>query len=270
MNDSTFDGPKHRYIALGASNVRRGFTQFVAVAERLAGGPAEILTAMGHGRSYGAWSSIPGRALPGIARCGLWDYLAGLPPAPTTALVTDVGNDLLYGVTPAALLAWVRKCVTRLRDAEARIVMTELPLGSLEKLGPRRYQFFRTALFPRCRITLNEMTRRALEVNEGVRALAQEYGAAIEPLPADWYGIDPIHVRRKKIFSVWKKFLLASGSDFALPTEAVTNTNRVSLKWKSHVALQLAAPADRRVLGFHQRHEQPCCRLASGTTVACF
>ena len=55
-----------------------------------------------------------GRELPGITTCGLWDALAARPPARTAALVTDVGNDLLYGAPVAAILDWVAECLDRL------------------------------------------------------------------------------------------------------------------------------------------------------------
>ena len=53
------------------------------------------------------------RELPGIVECGLWDALAQRPPAPTVALLTDIGNDLLYDVPVPQIVSWVETCLDR-------------------------------------------------------------------------------------------------------------------------------------------------------------
>ena len=68
------------------------------------------------------------RTLPGILQSGLWRTLASLPPARTRGLVTDVGNDIIYGFPPARILEWVEETVERLQEFTPDIVLTELPL----------------------------------------------------------------------------------------------------------------------------------------------
>src|SRR5579872_6971938 len=85
-----------RVILLGASNVANGFPTIVATAGRLLGAPLDVLGAFGHGRSYAMRMGILWHELPGIRECGMWPVLEARPPAPTFALLTDVGNDLLY------------------------------------------------------------------------------------------------------------------------------------------------------------------------------
>src|SRR5947207_14876376 len=86
-----------RVVALGASNLTRGLRIVVSTARQTWGPDIEIFGALGHGRSYGADSRVFVRRLPGILQSGLWRDLAARPPVPTRALVTDVGNDILYG-----------------------------------------------------------------------------------------------------------------------------------------------------------------------------
>src|SRR3990172_7889601 len=100
-----------RVILLGASNLTRAISTVVETAWLGIGGPLEILAALGHGRSYGMNSSVLGRVLPGIVPCGLWPALALLPQAPTFALVTDIGNDLGYGVSAGQIMHWVETCL---------------------------------------------------------------------------------------------------------------------------------------------------------------
>ena len=53
-------------------------------------------------------------------------------PLPTAALVTDIGNDLLYGVPVEQLLEWVEGCLDRLADVGAKTIVTQLPVDSVE------------------------------------------------------------------------------------------------------------------------------------------
>jgi len=73
------------------------------------------VAALGHGRSYGAHSKFVVRTLPGILQSGLWRHLESLSTVPTRALVTDIGNDILYGFSAEQTLAWTARpwCVCR-------------------------------------------------------------------------------------------------------------------------------------------------------------
>ena len=235
----------------------------MATARSLTGGPVEMHFAMGHGRSYGAWSSVPGRSLPGITQCELWAALPGLTPAPTVALITDVGNDLLYNVEPHSLVDWVSDCCDQLAAVGAEIVLTELPIANLSTLGSTRYQLFRTVWFPRCRLSLAEMSQRAKNVNEGLHRIAQRPEVTIKPLLAEWYGFDPIHIRVPQYFVAWKK-ILEDAQSCAMPTAV----QRVSLL--KRYELFVATPAHRKLLGISRRRKQPSCTLSDGTSISFF
>src|SRR5438552_19189250 len=86
-----------RVILLGASNLTRSFPTVVATVRQTWSEPVEIMAAMGHGRSYGEDSSFLGRKISGIFPCALWQDLQNRSRLPAVALLTDVGNDLLYG-----------------------------------------------------------------------------------------------------------------------------------------------------------------------------
>src|SRR5262249_48210012 len=119
-----------RVIALGASNLTRGLPALVSTARELGGARGRGVAAPGPGRSYGARSRVLARSLPGILHSGLWTRLESLPAVPARGLITDVGNDILYGSPPEEVLAWVEECVSRLRRYTTDIVLTGLPLDS--------------------------------------------------------------------------------------------------------------------------------------------
>jgi hypothetical protein len=194
-------------VALGASNLTRGFQALVSGARERWGSDVEVLAALGHGRSYGSESRVLVRTLPGILQSGLWAELDRLPPAPTLGLITDVGNDILYGATAPRILSWVAECAERLQRHTREVVLTDLPLASVRRLSPARFVLFRTILFPRSRLTLAETIDIAEAVVAGIEALAVERHLRFFRLRSDWYGFDPIHIRPRHWRAAFQQML---------------------------------------------------------------
>ena len=196
-----------RVVAVGASNLTRGFSTIVATARAAWGPDVEVLAALGHGRSYGGPSTFLVRGLPGILQSGLWRELDAHPPRPTRALVTDVGNDIMYGYPPAQILEWVDECVARLLPFTQEVVVTGLPHAAVAGLPAGRYLLFRSLFFPRCRLTLDETMRVAADVDGGLQAIAASRGVSFLRLKQEWYGLDPIHIRPRMWNAAWQEIL---------------------------------------------------------------
>ena len=244
-----------RVVLLGASNLKIGFPR---VLECLPG-PVEILAALGHGRSYGMWSRLAWvRLLPGIVQCGLWEELERRPRLPTVGLITDVGNDLLYGAPVPTIAGWVGTCLERLARQEAEIIIGLLPLATLEKVSAFRYHLVRQILFPGRRAApWGAVLDSARELNEMLRGLGLKHGARlVEPSPS-WYGIDPIHVRRSMRSQAWNQML----EHPLLPQEGIVAGGG---------RLPLFGSAELRLFGATLRNPQPVCRFKDGSTVALY
>lgn len=199
--------PLRRAILLGASNLTIGFRSVVDISRELLGGPLDIHTALGHGRSYGLFSKVFIRGLPSILECGIWERWKNLEPLPTTALITDVGVDLFYNADAATTLDWVREVVTRLRPRCERIVMTLLPVNNAERLAEWEFTTFRRLFFSGCRLGFSEMTDRAHALNDGLRKVASEFALELIAQPPTWYGWDPIHYKKSARSVAWRTIL---------------------------------------------------------------
>jgi hypothetical protein len=196
-----------RVIALGASNLTRGFHTIVSAARAEWGAGVQVVGAMGHGRSYGAPSRFVFRVLPGILESDLWRELEAMPPAVTRGLVTDVGNDLLYGFSSDQTLAWIEQALDRLQRYTDDIVVTGLPVGNIKRLSNARFLLFRTAFFPYNRLSLREVADAAARVDDGIARLASARGLRHVRLDPDWYGFDPIHIRPPLWREAWNRIL---------------------------------------------------------------
>jgi hypothetical protein len=244
-----------RVVALGASNLTRGFRAVVSAARAAWGPEVQVLAALGHGRSYGAQSRVIVRTLPGILESGLWRRLESLPELPTRALVADVGNDILYGASAEQILAWVEEALRRLQRVTRDIILTDLPLVSIRRLSQARFLFFRSILFPSCRLSLDQVLEIAECVNAGLVDLSTARGVRLFRLNPAWYGLDPIHVRPSLSRSVWREILDARSA------ASKSSSLREGLK------IFLMPPERRWILGVEQFTPQTGVALPSGGRV---
>jgi hypothetical protein len=206
-------------VVLGASNVSRGLARLAAVARARQPGPVDLFVAAGHGRSYGANSRVLMRRLPSILWSGLWravDREAVGDGRPLQALVTDIGNDLLYGFSVEQVAEWVRESMARLSGRGATIAVTRLPLASVARVGPLRYRALRTLYVPGCPLSLDALKDAVTRLDAKVVAAAAEHGATVLDQPGEWYGLDAMHVRRGCLDTLWHRACDAWGCGPAL------------------------------------------------------
>lgn len=200
-----------RVVAVGASNLTRGFQTVVATAREVWGADIEVLAALGHGRSYASSSTFLVRTLPGILHSGLWRELESRPSIPTRALITDVGNDIMFGSPPAQIVSWVDECAARLQRHGQDIVVTSLPPASGSGLPPGMFLLFRSLFFPWCRMSFEQTMDAARQVDAGLEALTVARGIRFCRLKPEWYGVDPIHIRPGMWRLAWQEILGGGG-----------------------------------------------------------
>jgi hypothetical protein len=252
-------------VALGASNLSRGLARFTAGMRGRLGAPT-MLVAAGHGRSYGASSRVAWRRLPSIRRCGLWRALDRLDPddreRQSLALVTDIGNDLLYGFSAAQTAGWVRECLARLADRGSRVAVTALPLASVARAGPLRYRLLRTIYVPGCPLSLPALQTAAADLDSAVRAAAVEFDAYLIEQPGDWYGLDSLHVRRRRLDTLWDRTCQAWG----LP-ESCGGMRRSFSEW---ARIGSRAAEVRSLAGEIRLTPQPVVRWRDGSSLSLY
>ena len=253
--------PSRRVVLLGASNLTRGIATVLETARSVWGRPLDVLAALGHGRSYGMRSTVLGRTLPSTLNCGLWDALAQRPAVPTAALITDIGNDLLYEAPVERIVDWVGQCLDRLLAIGARVAISRLPVANIAALSELRFRLLRRAMFPLGRLDFATISARACELDQRIVELARTRGVGLVEQQTLWYGWDPIHIRRRYWASAWGQML-------APWTVAESMAEPARASFFDELYLRLLAPQERRWLGIAQRRRQPCGGLRDGTLVS--
>lgn len=245
---------KIRVILLGASNVQLSMPLLMENIQRLIPEKAtqlELWTAIGHGRSYGRWSRVLFRELPGIVPCALWEDLRNstFVPDQTYALVTDIGNDIPFHVPPADIVGWVTEVLRQLQEQRAKTIITGLPMGPVRGMYRWRYQILRSIFFPASRLSHGEVCDRMDAVNAQIQEVGAQFGATyIEPL-AEWYGVDPIHPRISRRAVAWAHLL--SGWNL-FPNSPFFPASRLASQ-----RVRRCLPKERRMFGHTQYANQP-------------
>lgn len=248
-----------RFVVIGASNVSHSFAELVALVRAAHDAPLEIVAAHGHGRSWVSSSRVLFvRELPSIAGSGLWRVLHEREASQTTALLTDIGNDLAYGFGAERSAEAIERGLDALLALRARIVVTRLPLASLAHLGRVRFAVAKLLLFPGRDIDLERVRDDALALDARLVEFARMRGIELVTPPLEWYGFDPIHIRRAQRTAAFRTMLAPLFGEIrarSFPSDDAARVRR-------------ARPAERRLFGRDQRHEQPGVRCSDGTTVS--
>lgn len=254
----------NRFVLLGASNLTVSLRLVIQLLQRRIGGPSDVLVAAGHGRSYGEFSQVMFRELPGITSSGLWKRLELANVRPTFALLTDIGNDIPYGYTPEQILGWVSWCVSRLQRQSVHIVMTNVPIASIKSISDWRYKMLRSVLFPRCQLSRREVVERASVVHHGlVEMAASKHFELLEP-SSDWFGADAIHVHYWKRKAFYQRITEQFSSSNGMQCLVTGNEPWFSM-WKQRPHF-----AYKKVLGRERRNQQPSGQLADGTIISMY
>lgn len=255
------DAERPLVVVTGASNVALALPHVVsAFAERVRR-PFDLVLAHGHGRSYGVRSRFLARELPPILECGLWPALERARGRPLVAVLSDVGNDIVYGSPPELVARWAGETRARFLALGARVALVGVPRARLERVTPLGFLVLRSVFFPRHAITHAAARAGALDLDVRLAELGR--GAPYVVPPAAWYGLDPIHVRRGARRAAWSTIAAA-----ALPAPPGDGRDAAPLTRAERRALARMCAERRTLFGRAEEHAQPAVRLADGSTVA--
>ncbi len=144
-----------------------------------------------------------GLRFPGVVHCGLFSALEeakrSTRSADVLALLTDLGNDLIYGAGVATLSQWIRECVARLRNLGATAAITALPIAGITTLPSWRYQILRPILYPRHTVVQNDLNRSILALQKALEAIETEQQIILLPTEPEWYTFDRFHLRPRAL-----------------------------------------------------------------------
>ena len=216
----------HRVVALlGASNLTKALPSALPALIVRQGDDDSLAIFVGHGpgRSYGLSLEQPHGVIawkwPGHRESGLLsslsDHVNEHQPESVHVLMTDIGNDIPYGVPVDTLAGWVGSLTHDFRKLDARIAITSLPVESVLGLPAWQFNIIRPIMFPSHPISRAQAFDRVRRVQFLIEQTGENTGSLVLPTQASWYGLDHFHVQRKmhfQVFDAWIECLLGCAS----------------------------------------------------------
>jgi hypothetical protein len=185
-------------VMVGASNLTISLPVAIKLIMDFIEGPKSIFVAHGPGRSYLKRAGLPMFRFQGISICPLFDNLEtatnNIAQAKIYALVTDIGDDLLYNQKPKNIAKGVEKVLNRLNNLGAEIAVTPPPMVSINNLSQKRYYFLRSFYYPFCHISYSEIMVNVSLLTNLINELCFKYKVKLLNQNPNWYGFDRIHL----------------------------------------------------------------------------
>ena len=240
---------RQRVVLLGASNVAISWKPLLQILASGFDNSLDIHTAHGMGRSYISSSHFAWRRLPGIMESSLWDHLSASPnQSSTKVLLTDLGNDLVYGRSAEDVYAVAKQCIARLLDHDPNcdIVVTRPPVDSVLDVSAWKYQAIRRLLFPKCSLSLPQVKSVTVELDDLMTQIEDSFEITLIRPERSWYGFDPIHIRRERRGEVFAGYF-ENWSSWSHRKQSV-----------AQLPVTRPVPAVRYLFGKQRSTDQPC------------
>ncbi|MDH3256058.1 MAG: hypothetical protein OEM27_00400 [Nitrospinota bacterium] len=192
-------------VLLGASNLSRGcfaFARHMKVC--LYPRKVDVLIASGPGRAYCASGGLLNVVYPPIDSSDIFEMARNKSESgfQVVALVTDIGNDIMYGVPTEKLIETLQQVFSRLQSMKAEIFYTTLPFAFEKGVHPVWFYILRSVLLPFSRVSYDEAVMGITQVNQFLRESAGQQGHLISDMDR-YLGFDEIHYGWLRAHSAW-------------------------------------------------------------------
>jgi hypothetical protein len=202
-------------VLLGASNMARGYGALTSYMRKQVS-PIRFLNAFGPGRGYAVSGGVLNVTYPPIKDSGVF-AAAHIPNSRCVlALVTDIGNDIMYGVAVDAIIAALQAVFERLQMLGARIFVTPIPQHLEADIGEAMFLLLRLLSYPRSRVQRGDVLAAIRTINAFLRESASDRITLITGLGL-YCGVDRIHYDVFTGHEAWRRVAQTMLADLGFP-----------------------------------------------------
>ena len=176
------------------------------LSECLEKNKTEFLNALGPGRGFCARGGIFNITYSPIQDCQIIESgeKKSKEALRTVVLITDIGNDLLYGVSADTLIASLDIMIDEILKWDADIFLTSIHVNLKKDVSPTIFLVLRSLLYPSSKVNYEEMDLSIFKVNDYLeeKVRKNETIHLITGLEA-FAGLDKIHYSLFKTHAAW-------------------------------------------------------------------
>jgi hypothetical protein len=200
--------PKIHFILLGASNLARarfGLNQYL---ENSFSNSISTSIASGPGRAYCVSGGIFGLNYPPLKTSKIIN--AGREESSnysqTIALISDIGNDIMYGVPIQKLIQDLEKSIRDLSDFCSHVFTVPIPCKKIENLSHWQINALKRFLFPTCQLSPGQIISSIQTVNQLLSEINTPKFTLLKTMD-DCIGWDRAHYDLSKMHIAWNKII---------------------------------------------------------------
>ncbi len=168
----------------------------------------EFLNAMGPGRGLCARGGMFNFTYSPVQDCKIIESAEkkAKKSLRTAVLITDIGNDLMYGVSSDTLIESLDGMIGRMLKWEAEIFLTSIHVDLKKDVSPTTFLILRFLFYPSSKVTYEETDLFVSKINEYLeeKARKNEKVHLITGMEA-FAGSDKIHYSLLKTHAAWSK-----------------------------------------------------------------
>ena len=205
------------FVLLGASNLARGYSALTRhISKNISA--VEFLNALGPGRGYCARGGLLNFTYSPIGGCSVMKVakVYGERGFRITVLLTDIGNDIMYGVPESSLIASLDTLIEKSLQMNAEVFLTSIHVDVSKDMGKTSFKLFKSIFYPNSPVTFDQAESAVKKLNHYLaeKSLQNERVHLVSGLGA-FCGLDKIHYGLFKSHIVWSRIantmLLALG-----------------------------------------------------------
>ena len=160
-------GSKHDlFVLLGASNLARGYSALTHhISKNISAG--EFLNALGPGRGYCARGGLLNFTYSPIGECRVMKSAKVYAERGfrITVLLTDVGNDIMYGVTESSLIKSLDTLIEKSLQMNAEIFLTSIHVDVSKDMGKTSFKLLKSIFYPNSPVTFDQADSAVKNLN---------------------------------------------------------------------------------------------------------
>ena len=192
---------------MGASNLARGYSLLTRhISSCFGKNKTEFLNALGPGRGFCARGGMFNFTYPPIQDCRILEVAKKKSCDTRAVLITDIGNDLMYGVLADTLIESLDGLIGRALQWDAEIFLTSIHVNLKKDVSPTMFFILKSFFYPGSSITYEEADLFIIKVNGYLEEKArQNERVYLISGMTSFIGMDKIHYSFLKTHLAWEK-----------------------------------------------------------------
>lgn len=226
------------FIFLGASNLARSFYGLKRCIGRcIFPRPASFMHAMGPGRGYVSRGGILNATYSPILNCGIFEAARNkrIKSQQVVALITDIGNDIMYDVSPEKIIGGLQYTFNALDRFTTNIFITQIPVDLENDISEFYFQIIRQVYFPKSSVKYSQVSNNIKTINKFILQSSSQKMTIINDMKP-FCGIDKIHYGIFKSQSAWSHIAGKLTASLGTNISPKLKTSEIALSMANNVA----------------------------------